>query len=83
MKAFLKSLDKKIWYSVEYVWTKSKTLFNNWTKDKSINYNWNNKGLDIIFMTMSSDEFKRISKYEIAKETWDIIEVTHEGTKTD
>jgi len=83
MKAFLKSLDKKVWYSIKYGWTKSKTLFNNWTKDKSINYNWNNKGLDIIFMTMSPDEFKRISKCKIAKETWDIIEVTHEGTKID
>jgi hypothetical protein len=31
---------------------------------------------------MSPDEFKRISMCEITKKTWDIIEVTHEGTKT-
>jgi hypothetical protein len=82
MKFFLKSLDKKVWYSVEHGWTKPETLFNNWTKDKSTSYHWNNKGLDIIFITMSPDEFKRISMCEITKKTWDIIEVTHEGTKT-
>jgi hypothetical protein len=33
-------------------------------------------------MTMSLDEFKRIFMCEIAKNVWDTLEVTNEGTKT-
>lgn len=32
-------------------------------------------------MAVSPEEFKRISLCEIAKEAWEILEVTHEGTK--
>jgi len=32
-------------------------------------------------MVMSPEELKRISLCEIAKEAWEILEVTHEGTK--
>ena len=44
------------------------------------NKNWNNKALRIIFNGITSDEFSRVSTCETAKEAWDILEVTHEGT---
>jgi hypothetical protein len=81
MKAFLKSLDEKVWNLVEHGWTKLESPFSDWTRDKSTYYNWNNKGLNAIFMTMSPDEIKSISICEIAKEAWDIFEVTYKGTK--
>ena len=56
MKAFLESLDEKVWNLVEHGWTKLETPFSDWTRDKSTYYNWNNKGLNAIFMTMSLDE---------------------------
>ena len=37
--------------------------------------------LNAIFCGVSSDEFHRISHITIAKETWQILETTYEGTK--
>ena len=43
--------------------------------------NSNSKIMNAIFMVVFSKEFKRISKCKIVKNTWDILETTHEGTK--
>jgi hypothetical protein len=37
--------------------------------------------MNVIFMTMSPDGFKRIFMCEITNEAWDIFKVTHEETK--
>jgi len=52
-----------------------------WSKDEINEYKWNSKGLNAIFMAVSLEEFKRISLCEIAKDVWEILEVTHQGTK--
>lgn len=39
------------------------------------------KPFHALFMAMS-EEFKSVSICETAKEVWDILEITHEGTKT-
>ena len=41
----------------------------------------NNKALNAIFCGVSLDEFNRISHVTIAKEVWQILETTYEGTK--
>ncbi|XP_022891832.1 uncharacterized protein LOC111406675 [Olea europaea var. sylvestris] len=33
-------------------------------------------------MSASPEEFRRVSMYKIAKDVWDILETTHEGTRT-
>ncbi|KAG2667762.1 hypothetical protein I3760_15G130800 [Carya illinoinensis] len=81
MRAFLKSLDERVWNAVVRGWTRPETNIDDWTKEEITNCNWNSKGLNAIFMAVSPEEFKRISMCEIAKEAWDILEVTHEGTK--
>lgn len=43
--------------------------------------NWKSKGLNAIFMPISPKEFRCISNYEVTKEAWDILKVTHEGTR--
>ncbi|XP_022895355.1 uncharacterized protein LOC111409547 [Olea europaea var. sylvestris] len=53
-----------------------------WTKDEIAECNWNSKGLHALFMAVSSEDFRRVSMCETAKEVWDILETTHEGTKT-
>ncbi|XP_022866044.1 uncharacterized protein LOC111385848 [Olea europaea var. sylvestris] len=55
MHAFLKSLDERVWMSVQNGWKPPST-------------------------TVS--EFRKVSMCETAKEVWDILETTHEGTKT-
>ncbi|KAG2708636.1 hypothetical protein I3760_05G201700 [Carya illinoinensis] len=81
MRAFFKSLDERVWNSVVRGWIRPETNIDDWMKEEITNCNWNSKGLNAIFMAVSLEEFKRISMYEIAKEAWDILEVTHEGTK--
>ena len=43
--------------------------------------NPNSKALNAIFCNVSPYEFHRISHITIAKETWQILETTYEGTK--
>ena len=43
--------------------------------------NANSKALNAIFCGVSPDEFHRISHITIAKEAWQILENTYEGTK--
>ena len=43
--------------------------------------NANNKALNAIFCGVSPDEFHKISHVTIAKEAWQILETTYEGTK--
>ena len=38
------------------------------------------KAINAIFNEVTSEEFYRISHYELAKEAWDILQVTHKGT---
>ena len=43
--------------------------------------NANSKALNAIVCGVSADEFHRISHVTIAKKTWQILEMTYEGTK--
>ena len=43
--------------------------------------NVNSKALNAILCGVSPDEFYRISHVTIAKEAWQILETTYEGTK--
>ena len=43
--------------------------------------NANSKSLNAIFCGVSPNEFRRISHVKIAKEAWEILEITYEGTK--
>ena len=43
--------------------------------------NANSKVLNAIFCGVSPDEFHRISHITVAKEAWEILETTYEGTK--
>ena len=40
----------------------------------------NARAMYSIFNAISMDEFRRIATYTLAKEAWDILQVTHEGT---
>jgi len=48
------------------------------TDSKKAKFDWIAK--NIITYVLSSDEFFRVSQCNSAKEIWDILEVTHEGT---
>ena len=43
--------------------------------------NFNSRTLNVLFSTVTSEEFKKISSAKIAKEAWTILQTTYEGTK--
>ena len=81
MKAFLCSIDEAVWDAVEIGWTKPEAAKSTWDKAALTVSNANSKAFNAIFYCVSLDEFHRISHITIAKEAWQILETTYEGTK--
>lgn len=81
MRAFLCSIDDTVWDAIEVGWTRPKAAKSTWDKASLAAANANSKALNAIFCGVSLDEFHRISHITIAKEAWEILETTYEGTK--
>ena len=81
MKAFLCSIDEAVWDAIEIGWTKPKATKSTWDKAVLATSNANGKALNAIFCGVSPDELHWISHMTIAKEAWQILETTYEGTK--
>ena len=95
MRIFLQSMDRPVWLSTqtgytlptEQVEVDGKNIVipkddSKWDDIERAQYMANAKTLNAICCTVSSDEFQRILTCATAKEAWDILEVTHEGTST-
>ena len=81
MKAFLKSIDERVWNSVEYGWEKPTTPVSKWQTSQKEVAAFNSKAMNAIFNAISMEEFKRISNVEVAHTAWNILHTVHEGTK--
>ena len=62
-------------------WIRPKAAKSTWDKAALAVANANRKALNAIFCEVSPNEFHRISHITIAKEAWQILETTYEGTK--
>ena len=81
MRAFLQSLDEKVWQDVEIGWTKSKEAPADWDEAKIKAANFNSRALNALFSVVTNEEFKKISSTETVKEAWTILQTTYESTK--
>ena len=81
MKAFLQSLDEKVWQVVEIGWTKPKEVPADWDEAKIKAANFNSRALNALFNVVTNKEFKKISSTETAQEAWTILQKTYDGTK--
>ena len=81
MRAFLQSLDEKVWQAIEIGWTKPKEVPADWDDAEVKVVNFNNRALNALFSAVTNEEFKKISSTEIAKEAWTILQTAYEGTK--
>ena len=81
MRAFLQSLDEKVWQAVEIGWTKLKEALADWDEAKIKAANFNSRALNALFSAVNNEEFKKISSTEIAKEAWTILQTTYEGQR--
>ena len=81
MKILLKSIDERVWNSVEYGWEKLTTLVSEWQTSQKEAAAFNSKDMNCIFNAVSMEEFKRISNVEVAHTAWNILQTVHEGIK--
>ncbi|XP_073224882.1 uncharacterized protein [Cicer arietinum] len=51
-----------------------------WSEDDKKKVGYNTKAKKIITFVLSADEFFRVSNCKTAKEMWDTLQQTHEGT---
>ena len=81
MRAFLQSLDEKVWQAVEIGWTKATEAPVNQDDAKIKAANFNSQVLNALFNAVTNEEFKKISSTETAKEAWTILQTTYKGKK--
>ena len=81
MKAFLKSINERVWNSVEYKWEKPTTLVSEWKTSEKEAAPFSSKTMNVIYNAVSMEEFKRISNVEVAYTAWNILQTVQEGTK--
>ena len=81
MRAFLQSLDEKVWQAVEIGWTKPKEAPADWDEAKINAANFNSRALNALFSAVTNKDFKKISSTETAQEAWTILQTTYEGIK--
>ena len=66
MKTFPKSINERVWNSVEYGWEKPTTPVSEWQTSQKEAATFNSKVMNAIFNIVSTEEFKRIFNIEIA-----------------
>ena len=81
MRAFLWSLDEKVWQAIEIDLTKPKEAPVDQDDAKIKAANFNSRALNALFSVVTNEEFKKISFTETAKEAWTILQTTYEETK--
>jgi len=90
--AFLKSIDNKTWKVVLKGWdhprikdkdgnnTTERIPEEEWSKDEDDLALGNNKALNSLFMGVDKNMFRLINNCTVAKDAWNILRTTHEGT---
>ena len=81
IRAFLQSLDEKVWQAIEIGWTKPNEAPADYDDAKIKAANFNSRALNVLFNVVTNEEFKKISSTKTAKEAWTILQTTYEGTK--
>ena len=80
MRAFLQSLDEKVWQVVEIGQTKPKEVPADWDDAKIKAANFNSRTLNAILNAVMNGEIKKIFSTKTAKEVWTILQTTYKGT---
>ena len=68
MRAFLQSIDEKVWQAGEIGWTKPKEAPADWDDAMIKTTNFNNRALNALFSAVTIEEFKKISSTETTKD---------------
>ncbi|KAK0591143.1 hypothetical protein LWI29_036197 [Acer saccharum] len=90
MKAYIRSIDERAWMTVEEGYlapnkiedgvTVSKPR-SEWSTNEFELAKWHHRAVNAIFGGVDSRQFSYIQNLETAKEAWEALQVTNEGTK--
>ncbi|KAK0603528.1 hypothetical protein LWI29_005926 [Acer saccharum] len=90
MKAYIRSIDERAWMTVEEGYlapnkiedgvTVSKPR-SEWSTNEFELAKWHHRAMNAIFGGVDSRQFSYIQNLETAKEAWEALQVTNEGTK--
>nr|KYP43144.1 Retrovirus-related Pol polyprotein from transposon TNT 1-94 [Cajanus cajan] len=89
MRIFIEAIDIAVWDAIEngpYIPMtkdddeKREKHWSEWSDDEKKRAQYDYRAKNIITSALSIDEFFRISQCKSAKEMWDTLQVTHEGT---
>ena len=90
MKAYIRSIDERAWMTVEEGYLAPNKIENGVTVSKSRSSwstnefelaKWHHRAVNAIFGGVDSRQFSYFQILETAKEAWDALRVTNEGTK--
>ncbi|XP_075633472.1 uncharacterized protein LOC142605933 [Castanea sativa] len=81
MMAFLCAIDESISDSIENEYVRLTTAKSKWDKAARALVNANSKAINVIFCSVSTNEFHRISHVKTTKEAWTILDTTYEELK--
>ena len=77
----MKSMDERVWNSVQYGWEKPTTPVSKWSMSQKEATAFNSKAMNAIFSYISMEDFRRISNVVVAHTVWKILQIVHEITK--
>ena len=89
MRIFIEAQDLDIWNAIEngayvpYDTIEGKEVIKKkeqWTTDDKRKVQFDLKAKNILTSALGFDEFYRVSNCKTAKEMWDTLQITHEGT---
>ena len=89
MRIFIQASDVKLWSVIINGSHTPTKLVNNvpipkleseWDEEDERKIQLNAKAMNLLYCALNASEFNRISTCNSAKEIWDRLEVTHEGT---
>ena len=82
MRAFLQSLDEKVWLAVKVGWEKPEMPPTMWDDTNIKATKFNSRALNALFSAMTNEEFKKISSTNNVKEAWTITSEYLRGHKS-
>ncbi|XP_071722916.1 uncharacterized protein [Rutidosis leptorrhynchoides] len=91
MKWYMKNQDEAIWRATQTQWTPPVATVNGvvgpksedeWTAAESAIYTANSKAVSIIQCDVRPSVYRIIQNLETAKESWDALQLTYEGTQS-
>ena len=69
----MKSIDERVWNSIEYGYEKPTTPISEWQTSQKEAAAFNSEAMNVIFNAISMEEFKRISNVEVVHAARNIL----------